>query len=215
MKNISIRKTEDNSPTLYSEQYKEHYHSTFGAINESEHIFINAGLKQISKKKISIFEMGLGTGLNASLTLEYAIKNKLDIDYHTIEKHPIQKEIFNNLDYILESKDKFLKLHNSPWETKTEITKQFSLHKYEADLKDYKHTNKYDLIYFDAFSPDIQAELWTKEVFEDILKHLNKDGILVTYSVKGIVKRALKSAGYKIEKIPGPKGKREILRAFA
>ena len=213
MKDISIQKTEDLSPTLFSSKYNEHYHSKFGAVNESLHVFIS-GLKQINKKEISIFEMGFGTGLNALLTLEYAELNMLDINYYTIEKHPIEQDVFNKLIYSHASKNNFTKLHSSKWEEAVQISKQFSIHKSESDLKEYIHQNKYDLVYFDAFSPDIQPDLWTSKIFDKIYKQMNKDGIFLTYSVKGVVKRALKSVGFKIEKVPGPKGKREILRAY-
>jgi len=214
MKNISIQNTEDKSPTLYSELYKEHYHSTFGAVNESKHIFINAGLKQVKNKKISIFEMGFGSGLNALLTLEYAINHNLNINYHTVEKHPILEDVYTKLEFVKGTENNFNKLHNAPWGKEIKINENFSLKKINIDLNAYNHIEKYDLVYFDAFSPDIQANLWSEEIFAKIYKQMNAGGIFMTYSVKGIVKRALKSVGFKIEKIPGPKGKREILRAY-
>ena len=213
MQNIQIQKTEDGSQTLYSEKYKEHYHSIFGAKNESQHIFIEAGLKIIDKPEISIFEMGFGTGLNALLSANEAIKSKLTIKYFCIEKHPVLESIYKNLDYVSEQKSLFKKLHEAEWNKLEEILPNFHLFKHKGDILDYIHQNKYDLVYYDAFSPDIQPDLWSKDIFKSIYNQMNKGGILMTYSVKGVVKRALKSVGFAIEKIPGPKGKREILRA--
>lgn len=214
MKIDQIVNTEDQSKTLFSELYGEHYHSTFGAKNESQHIFIDAGLAQISKNEVSIFEMGLGTGLNAFLSLKFASENDYKIKYFGIEKHPVNRDLYSKLDYGNgEELDLFMKIHNSDWGVSTKITPNFTLYKEEVDLLDFNHTEKYDLVFFDAFSPDIQPELWSEDVFRTIYQCMNLNGIFMTYSVKGIVKRALKSAGFKIEKIPGPKGKREILRA--
>lgn len=206
-----IIQTEDNSSTVFSERYGEHYHSTFGAINESQHIFIDAGLKYVSKSRISIFEMGFGTGLNAYLTLKYAKESQKDIEYTGLEKHPVTKDIYENLSFSVDPK--FIDIQESEWNTWQLIEEGFSLKKVEADLMSYKHVGFYDLVYFDAFSPDVQPQLWTEEIFSRIYKQLNNGGVLMTYSVKGVVKRALKSVGFKIEKLPGPIGKREILRA--
>lgn len=206
--------TEDQSSTLFSDLYGEHYHSIHGAINESQHIFIDGGLKSLQKSEISIFEMGFGTGLNAFLSLEYALKHELNIKYTTLEKHPVASPIYTELNYGKEKgRANFIKLHELEWESFHKINEHFSFSKHAVDLLDYKHKEQYDLVYFDAFSPDSQPELWSESVFKAIYEHMNPAGILMTYSVKGIVKRALKAVGFKIEKIPGPIGKREILRA--
>ena len=203
--------TDDNSTTVFSDRYKEHYHSTFGAENESQHIFIDAGLKQINKQEISIFEMGFGTGLNAYLTLKNLKEENKKVHYLGIEKHPVLAEVYENLSF---SSDKiFLEMHTLAWGKEFLFRDNFVLEKVEADLLDYQHKQKYDLVYFDAFSPDIQSDLWSEDVFKKLYNTMNNGAVLMTYSVKGIVKRALKSAGFKIEKLPGPKGKREILRA--
>lgn len=208
---MKIVKTDDNSTTLLSEQFGEHYHSTFGALNESQHIFIDAGLKNISKSDIVIFEMGFGTGLNAFLSMKYAESNRIQINYFTIEKYPILSNIYENLSY---SEDKeFLKIHTSDWGRNNKISNLFTLNKQKADLLEFKHDKLYDLVYFDAFSPDAQPDLWTEDVFRNLYNNMSEGAILMTYSVKGIVKRALKAAGFKIEKLPGPTGKREILKA--
>lgn len=207
--------TEDQSSTLFSDQYGEHYHSIHGAINESQHIFIDGGLKAMDQPNISIFEMGFGTGLNAFLTLEYALQHQLNIKYTTLEKHPVVPQIYSELNYGKEKgRANFIKLHEVEWGQAYEINENFSFSKHAIDLLDYKHSTNYDLVYFDAFSPDSQPELWSESVFKALYEHMNPSGILMTYSVKGIVKRALKAVGFKIEKIPGPIGKREILRAI-
>ncbi len=209
-----IVQTEDLSNTLFSERFGEHYHSIHGAENESMHIFINAGLRQTKKKEISIFEMGLGTGLNAFLTLKEAQKNNLIIDYTAIEMYPIKEEVYQNLNYAeSELKRYYLLMHKSNWGISTEISSHFFLTKIKDSIVNFRHSKKYDLIYYDAFSPDTQPELWTKEIFESLFKSMNEGGIFMTYTVKGIVKRALKSVGFKVEKLPGPVGKREILKA--
>ena len=207
--------TKDASHTLFSEIYKEHYHSVYGALDESYHIFIKAGLRQIKKDNISIFEMGFGTGLNAFLSLLESEKQNLNIVYTTIEKHPVPASIYRQLNYAKEQeKELFLKLHQADWQSKQIITPFFSLIKTEGSILNYQHQNYYDLIYYDAFSPEIQPDLWSEDIFLRIYEKLNKGGILMTYTVKGTVKRALKSVGFKIEKLPGPIGKREILKAY-
>ncbi len=202
--------TLDKSHTLFNEQIGEHYHSTFGAIQESEHIFNN-------KSDINILEIGFGTGLNALLTLKFARGHNLKTNYHGIEAFPISIEQAMMLNYpelIGIEQDVFIKMHESGEENKA-ISRSFVLKKSLIKLEDTKlPENFFDLVYFDAFSPDSQPELWTEEIFQKIYDSMRTDSILTTYSCKGIVKRALKSAGFQIEKLPGPPGKREFLRAL-
>lgn len=210
--------TSDNSHTLFNEKVGEHYHSTFGAIQESMHIFIEAGLKRLmeSKTNINILEMGFGTGLNALLSLKFAMENNLTIDYCGIEAYPIKEEDAVNLNYpaILDMEmEIFLAMHRSNKEL-VKIADNFSLQKIISKLQDVDLADdKYDLVYFDAFSPEAQPELWTEEVFAKIFNSMKIGGVLTTYSCKGIVKRALRSVGFKIKRLPGPPGKREFLRA--
>jgi tRNA U34 5-methylaminomethyl-2-thiouridine-forming methyltransferase MnmC len=210
--------TSDNSHTFFNEKTGEHYHSTFGAITESEHIFINAGLDFRARKlsEINILEVGFGTGLNALLACKYAVTNNIRINYFSLEAFPIQQEeaILLNYPLLLEfSKDDFRKMHENT-EDKIVINDHFTLGKKFAKLETLKlPENEFDVVFFDAFSPEVQPELWTEEIFEMIFKSMKPNGVLTTYSCKGIVKRALKFAGFKIEKIPGPPGKREFLRA--
>lgn len=210
----SIIITKDNSPTLYVHELNEHYHSTNGALQESLHIFINAGLKEIKKDKISILEVGFGTGLNALLTFQEIQNSNKTIYYETIEKYPINKDIVQSLhkEEIFNS-ELFLELHKAIWEEDVTISNNFVLKKLNIDLKKYITQQKFDLIYFDAFSPDKQPNLWTEKIFLKLYNATNKNGILVTYSAKGIVKQALRNAGYIVKRLPGPKGKRHMIKA--
>ena len=207
--------SDDNSHTLFSEKFNEHYHSTFGAINESNHIFIEAGLKHIAKTDdINIFEMGFGTGLNALLTYKFAIDNKVKINYTTIEAYPIEIEVVEKLNYAELcnfDEDIFIKMHKAE---EVKLSEFFTFRKIIGKLEDFKvEKSVSDLVFFDAFSPDTQPELWTEDVFAKIFSMLKNGGILTTYSCKGVVKRAMRSAGFDIKKLPGPPGKREFLRA--
>ncbi len=211
--------TQDGSHSIFVPALKEHYHSTFGAIQESGIVYIENGLKEILKSRngINIFEMGFGTGLNAYLTFLYIINQSVKISYTAIEAFPLEPVMIQELNYAHQVQNdpgssSFLKLHNAPWESAAEISESFQLLKQNISLLDFETTDKYDLIYFDAFAPDVQPELWTLEVFDKLYKMMNPDGILVTYCCKGVVKRNMKSAGFEIEKLPGPPGKREILR---
>ena len=205
--------TADNSPTLYVPELDEHYHSVNGAIQESMHVFINAGFKQTEKDTINILEVGFGTGLNALLTLIENETQKKDIYYETIEKFPLDNEIINQLEFKGFNYDVFLHIHKTEEEKETYLNKSFILKKIKIDLIDYLPNKKFDLIYFDAFAPDKQPELWTENIFEKLYKSTNTYGILVTYSAKGIVKQALRNVGYKVQRLDGPKGKRHMVRA--
>lgn len=209
-----IIKSGDGTPTIYVESLDEHYHSVHGARAESEHIFIDAGLKNIKKEELNILEIGFGTGLNAYLTLNN--KNNHHIHYYTIEKYPLEEYEWKQLDYINEHdpiKEGFAKIHQANWEKWVEIEPGFKLFKKKADLKNFTPPSSQDLIYFDAFAPDVQPELWSREIFKKLYECLARGDILVTYSVKGFVRRNLIDCGFILEKMPGPKGKRHMLRA--
>jgi tRNA U34 5-methylaminomethyl-2-thiouridine-forming methyltransferase MnmC len=216
-----LKVTGDGSHTLYIPSLNEHYHSVFGAIQESKHIFIYAGLKALPSDLpvIEILEIGFGTGLNALLTFLEARDSDLTVRYSSVEKWPLtlgMSSLLNFPDQIdtPASKDVFGQLHAATWDEWVEISDYFSLRKILADLIDYQPgKDAFNLIYFDAFGPDVQAEMWTEDVFAKMFSALKPGGILVTYSTKGTVKRNLKGAGFTIEKLPGPPGKREILRA--
>jgi tRNA U34 5-methylaminomethyl-2-thiouridine-forming methyltransferase MnmC len=213
--------TEDGSHSLYMPELKESYHSVHGAIQESMHVFIEAGLKEIFKtnKAIQVLEMGFGTGLNAFLTLIEAEKVSKSIQYTTLETNLLQNFIVKQLNYGSEIehgkwKEYFSKIHNAPWEIFTTVSDYFSIKKNNKSVLEFNSICLFDLVYFDAFAPEVQPELWTADVFANIYSFMNRGGILVTYCCKGYVKRNMKQAGFTIEKLPGPPGKREILRAW-
>ncbi len=212
-----IKLTEDGSHTIFIPELNEHYHSTHGAIQEAIHVYINAGLKYSDKNPISILEIGFGTGLNAYLTLVEAENNKRTISYHSLERYPIEEEQLKVLNYPdlidFEKRDLFKKLHEVDWYQSCEISNNFSLKKISGDLKEVNFEDKYDLIFFDAFAPDIQPELWTEVIFRKLYNCLNSDAKLVTYCSKGIVKRALRASGFEVKRLAGPPGKHHILRA--
>ncbi|MBC8146743.1 MAG: tRNA (5-methylaminomethyl-2-thiouridine)(34)-methyltransferase MnmD [Bacteroidetes bacterium] len=216
-----IVKTDDGSNTIFLPELNEHYHSTFGAINESQHVFVNSGFKALNAKDvIYILEVGFGTGLNALLTLIEAQNKKIEVHYIGIESNPVGKVILEKLNYPVQIDDEnaencFRKIHKAEWGTEVEIYPEFFLTKVNFELQEVEFEDtEFDLIYFDAFAPDIQPELWTSEIFNKLYLQMAKGGCLVTYSAKGAVKRALKEVGFEIEGLPGPKGKREITRAW-
>ena len=200
----------------------EHYHSTNGALQESELVFIQHGLHYVPAciKEINLLEVGFGTGLNALLTVLEAKKQRRKINYVAIEPEPLPGEILEKLNFpsvigSTEAEGYFKKLHESNWLYPAFLSDYFILSKLKARLQDIAlRDEQFHLVFFDAFGPDVQPELWTEEIFAQLFKCLKPDGILVTYSCKGTVKRALKAAGFTIEKLPGPAGKREVLRAM-
>lgn len=211
MPKLSIIKTEDGSESLFSEIFNESYHSINGAMSESMYVFIGAGLNFIPKKEISIFEVGFGSGLNALLTYDAAEKRNLEIDYTSIEFYPVEKELYEKI--VVEKKELFLLLHESKWNAEIKISAFFRLTKINDNFTNYNHQKKYDLVYFDAFSFDKQPEMWSEEVFVKLFANMNANGILVTYSAKGIVKQNLKKAGFEVQRLPGYK-KHHMLRAI-
>lgn len=213
--------TGDGSTSLFIPDLDEHYHSIHGAIQESMHVFIHAGLKPLlaSKKEIQILEIGFGTGLNALLTAIESMKQNVAIQYTTIEKYPISPEFITQLNFCSLVDDPncsnwFKKIHDCEWEQMTAISQNFFLKKIKADFKTIEFTNAFDVLYYDAFAPSAQPELWTEDIFKIMYKALKKEGILVTYCAKGIVKRTMKSVGFEVVALPGPPGKREMTKAI-
>lgn len=210
--------TEDGSHTIYLPEMDEHYHSTHGAIQESMHIYINRGLLEVGKKNITILEIGFGTGLNAFLSFAYSKVNDLYINYIAIEKYPLSDEEYKHLNYpasiFPEHADIFAQIHKAAWDDTVAISSNFRLHKIQADLITFKFDNspQFDLVYYDAFAPAKQAEMWTDEIINKVSSAVMKDGIVVTYCAKGSVRRAFASAGFEMMRLPGPAGKKEILR---
>jgi tRNA U34 5-methylaminomethyl-2-thiouridine-forming methyltransferase MnmC len=209
--------TQDGSASIFVPELNEQYHSRFGAITESLHIYIGHGLYALHSKNISIFELGFGTGLNAFLTLTEANKTQLKVNYVAIELYPLPDSITNQLNYAsrIEGSDSnlFLKLHKTEWGIETKLSGHFAIKKLNQDFSNYNFECKYDLFYFDAFAPMVQPELWTQEIFNKISQAMNPGAILVTYSAMGEIRRRLISAGLEVKRLSGPPGKREILQA--
>lgn len=215
--------TADGSKTIQIEGWNEQYHSVHGAIQEANHVYIKHGLLffnsefNVENNQLSILEIGFGTGLNAILTLLFAEHQKLQINYVGVEAYPVSSEELKQLNYTeaLQVEHKmFEDLHASKWESPQDLVTHFKLTKQKKFFNDINDLNCYDLIYFDAFGARVQPELWTEEVFRKMYVALKKDGVLVTYSCKGSVKRALKSVGFTIQRLTGPPGKRHMLRAI-
>ncbi len=212
--------TTDGSHSIAVPEIGVTYHSTHGAIHESMHVFIEAGLRPIAagKDQISIFEMGFGTGLNALLTIAEAEKKQQHVYYQTIETDPLEANIYELLNYC-EQLDRpdlqvpFQALHSAAWNTTIEITPYFTFKKNLVSLAAFLPDRLFDLIYFDAFAPENQPELWTAVVFKTIAAWMNHSAVLTTYCSKSIVRKAMAEAGLKVDKIPGPPHKREMVRA--
>ncbi len=213
---MELRLTADGSNTVVSDIFSETYHSVNGAVTESMHVFIDAGLKVCTKKRIRIFEVGFGTGLNALLTSIEAEKHNLHIEYHSVELYPIPLEIVENLryhDFLSSDIQMFKTMHEAPWDALAQISPNFQLKKIAANLLDINFTDFFDVVFFDAFSPGIQPELWTGDIFAKFYNHMFPGGIITTYCAKGEVRRNMKTSGFEVERLPGPPGKREMLRA--
>lgn len=210
--------TEDGSHTIYLPEIDEHYHSVHGAIQESTHIYIEQGLLKTNQNEISILEIGFGTGLNAFLTYCYAQERGLSINYFALEKYPLDETEYSQLNYssqvFYEQRLVFTKLHRAEWNKWIEIVPDFKIQKLQADLLTYQfdRSPQFNLVYYDAFAPGKQPEMWSEEVLQKVGSTVKKDGLLITYCAKGAVRRAFASSGFEMERIPGPPGKKEILR---
>ena len=215
MENLIL--TEDGSHSLRHNELNETYHSIHGAIQESVHIFIESGLKKQTKDHLHVLEIGLGTGLNAFLTLIETSSTFQKTHYTAIELYPLSVASACLLNYpdILapDKKDTFYQLHTAPWQNHIQLTSRFELYKIKEDYSSMTLSGNFDLVYFDAFSPEIQPELWVESLFSAIKDHMNEGGVLTTYCAKGAVRRILQSLGFTVERIPGPRGKREMIRA--
>lgn len=209
---MEIHITKSGDKTLYIPSLDETYHSRNGAMSESNHVFIHQGLNR-TKGDIHILEIGFGTGLNALLAAQEAKKQNRKIIYHTLEPIPVPNHILEQLNYdeTLEGKELFKKIHDVKWESNEQVTNNFTIHKTEKKLEDINLVEaQYDVVFFDAFAPKKQPELWDKSIFNKLFKSVRKNGILTTYSAAGQLKRDLKSAGFMIENPPGANGKREM-----
>ena len=212
-----LKITKDGSHTFFMLGMDEPYHSLHGAISESRHVFIGQGLLTVQKPALRILEVGFGTGLNALLTLIESIPMNISVYYHAVEKYPLKSQEYSRLNY-----EKFIdhvpegafnRMHDCPWGKEVQISDRFALYKEEADFRSMNVPPPVHLVYFDAFSPEKQPELWTDQVMGSISRVCDAGAVLVTYSAKGEVRRTLASCGFDVSKVPGPPGKREMIRA--
>lgn len=211
--------TEDGSTTIHLPEWNESYHSKHGAIQEAEHVFIKNGLSQLNKDNVSILEIGFGTGLNAFITYLEGKKRNLIINYVGVEAYPIDDKEVLLMNYPaqmgVESETlAFEKMHQCIWNEKCQISDSFSLTKRKQFFDQIDDVEKFDLIYFDAFGYRVQPELWSAEIFKKMYNSLKGGGILVTYAARGVITRNMQEAGFKVEKLQGPPGKREMTRGF-
>ncbi len=219
---ISIITTKDGSNSLYHSGLDETYHSTHGALTESEHVFIKSGLDFLNKSgtinPINVFEVGFGTGLNAWLACIWANEHKKPLNYVSIEPYPVPLEIVEKLNYIQlkeENKsDLFYRLHQCDWGKVNPISEFFAIQKVEKTIQEFSNNGlePFDIIFFDAFAPRKQEEMWQEEVFKKCFDLLTEEGVIVSYCSSGSFKRGLKKVGFTIESLPGPPGKREMTR---
>jgi tRNA U34 5-methylaminomethyl-2-thiouridine-forming methyltransferase MnmC len=218
--NRILIETADGSKTLFIPEMNEQYHSVNGAITESEYVFINKGFLFQQKKNPVIFEVGFGTGLNALLTAINADKEHRVTTYYSIEKYPLDYETIKKLAYgnIISEKaiEIYEKIHVCEWNTTVQISPNFYIHKIKANLIDFSFQNQaeFDIVYFDAFGPDKQPEMWSSEIFYKIYNQCSPEAVFVTYSAKGEIRRQLANVGFKMERLPGPPGKKQMLRGI-
>lgn len=211
--------TSDGSTTIHLPDWNESYHSKHGAIQEAVHVFIGNGFSLFKGKPVSILEIGFGTGLNALLTLLEAEKNEQKVDYVGVEAYPVSGQEVLRMNYAEEidsekAPDLFRRMHGSEWETESKISDYFSLTKRQQFFHEIADNEQFDLIYFDAFGYRVQPELWSLEIFQKMYAALKPGGILVTYAARGVIKRNMIEAGFAVEKLAGPPGKREMFRAM-
>ncbi len=218
--NVTLFETQDGSHSLLSEAYGVPYHSKYGALQESRHVFIEAGLHTmlLGRAGLRILEVGFGTGLNALLSLQVGRTHSVDIFYQAIEREPISAELAAQLNYAACSgfpndQELFLRMHRNGWGVTQEVVPGFQLHKIKGDFQTVALGGHFDLVYYDAFAPNAQSELWEEDILAKAVGVLPPGGVLVTYCAKGIVKRRLRDLGCTIEALPGPPGKREMTRA--
>lgn len=213
-----ILQTLDGSTTIHLPDWNESYHSKHGAIQEAYHVFIKNGLNTFNCQPVCLLEIGFGTGLNAFITYLEAKKSNQKIDYYGVEAYPISTEEISQMNYVTElnatsEREVFKLIHDCEWELNNKIAALFALTKRKQFFEQINDEDKFDLIYFDAFGYRVQPELWSTEIFRKMYKSLKSKGTLVTYAARGVVKRSLIEVGFKVEKLPGPPGKREMFRA--
>ena len=211
--------TADGSTSINLPDWNEQYHSKHGAVQEAYHVFIKYGLDAFAENAtVNLLEIGFGTGLNCFITFLEGQKRNLNINYDGVEAYPVTYEESKNLNYVTilqaqKHEENFDKIHKISWEERQKITPDFQLKKRKQLFENIEDKNKFDLIYFDAFGSRVQPELWTETIFQKMYDALKPNGILVTYSAKGSARRAMQKIGFKVEKVPGPLCKREMMRA--
>ena len=218
-KQLEIRKTADGSNTIYLPELNENYHSFHGAIQEANHVFIKNGLEQFaSRKELSIFELGFGTGLNALLSCLWAEKNKIIIRYTGVEAFPVPIVVCEKMEYPAQLDRHSSKIYDeiiqASWGKMNDLSAFIKFLKTHDSIQNWSNDEKFDIIYFDAFGPQVQPEMWDLPILEKMYESLNENGILVTYCAQGQFRRNLKSLGFLVESLPGPPGKREMTRAL-
>ena len=215
---IVIEETADGSPTLYREDIDEHYHSVKGALAESRHVYLEMGWRKAAEtsRPVTVFEVGFGTGLNATITAAAALESKILTEYYAVELYPLPKEMTDLVANTLEEeyRDAYERVNESPWGEPTHINPYFTMQKLEADLLSMEIPKGLDAVYFDAFAPEKQPEMWDEAIFRKLYTAMKPRGVLTTYCAKGSIRRMLQQIGFLTERLPGPPGgKREILRA--
>ncbi len=214
---IKLVPTGDGTSTLFNQNLGEHYHSVRGSYTESMHVYINAGLRSLSLKQLTVLEVGFGSGLNALLALIESLTRGIKIHYLTIEKYPVPQELWTGFSLpaeIEQYREYFLTLHSAPWDEDVQITGDFVLHKILGDWTQYELKHSIDLVFYDAFSYDKQPEMWAQERFEMIYRQMRPGGVVTTYAAKGVIKNNLRHAGFSVERLPGAPGKRHMVRAI-
>jgi tRNA U34 5-methylaminomethyl-2-thiouridine-forming methyltransferase MnmC len=210
--------TSDGSTSIHIHDWNESYHSKHGAIQEAKHVFIDNGLEYFQNLPISILEIGFGTGLNAFISFIESERKNQNINYTGVEAYPVTPTEVASMNYVKQLNAKkfeseFIKMHNEPWEQPVVLSQNFSIIKKKMLIENINDYNAFDLIYFDAFGFRVQPELWRTEIFIKMYQALKPNGVLVTYAAKGDVRRSMLEVGFMVEKLPGPPGKREMLRA--
>lgn len=213
-----IIQTKDGSTTIYLPEWEESYHSKHGAVQEAYHVFIKNGFSLFQGKPISVLEIGFGTGLNAFITYLEAVRAQQCVNYVGVEAYPVAVDEAIQMNYASSispaSESLFKQLHDAVWEKPTAINSVFTLTKRKQFFQEIQDIGLYDLVYFDAFGFRVQPELWTEEIFAIMHKAMKPGGVLVTYACRSVIKKAMISVGFKVEKLPGAPGKREMLRAL-
>lgn len=207
--------TNDGSHSLLVTNMGETFHSKHGAVQESLHVYIKNGLEHVCKNPINVLEFGFGTGLNALLTMQYASENNVTIHYETIEAYPLVAQEYQALNYnnFVETTVSLQHLHELACNKLEKVTAYFNILKHFCKIEDFASTKLFDIIYFDVFGYDYQSELWSEEILRKAYNFLQPNGIFVTYACKGLINRRLKEIGFKVKKLQGPPGKREMVFA--